>query len=302
MAAQQHHDMHTPHHRLHDMIHIMSQPFLHHDAAVMTSIRSQYFKAQKKRIWEAPQLHRDTHLPATHLPMGIKTKYNTSRGDTWYELFFDLIFVSAAVQIGHMVQADISLEGMAYAGLLFAVMRATWDELMFYQNRFDTPDMVHYSFYLIQAMCAFTMAGHLTVEGHTGTWDKDRNLEPFVIAAALARITQSMFYYQVIRLTEAYYNHFFIMAMSQAISGVLYLGPIIFPYGWDYYHVYFLIALVVERTFTSIMLRFFTSPKTTYVAPWHMGHMIHREVCNVLCDGFVYMYIYTYILLSIVQV
>jgi low temperature requirement protein LtrA len=224
--------------------------------------------------------------------MGLKTKYNTSRGDTWYELFYDLIFVSAAVQIGHMVQADITFEGMVYAGLLFAVMRATWDELMFYQNRFDTPDMVHYSFYLIQAMCAFTMAGHLTVEGHSGTWDKDRNLEPFVIAAALARITQSIFYYQVIRLTEAYYNHFFIMAMSQALSGLIYLGPILFPRGWDYYYLYFFVALVVERSFTNIAIKFFTNPKTTYVAPWHMGHMIHREVrlCAYACIVFIVTY------------
>ncbi len=90
-----------------------------------------------KKIWQAPALHRDT-LPsrselAFHSTKDVEYRHAVHRTEAWYELFYDLIFVATAIQIGEITHYDISLHGIFQSGLLFAVMRATWDQLMFYQ-------------------------------------------------------------------------------------------------------------------------------------------------------------------------
>ena len=81
-----------------------------------------------------PQLHRDTAVPS--VDMG--TRFNSHRNETWYELFYDLVFVAGAIQIGNFMKYDISIWGLFKSGIIFAVLRSTWDQLMFYQNKFDT--------------------------------------------------------------------------------------------------------------------------------------------------------------------
>ena len=93
-----------------------------------------------------PQLHRDIAVPAADMD----TRYNSHRGETWYELFYDLVFVAGAIQIGNFMKYDISIWGLFKSGIIFAVLRSTWDQLMFYQNKFDTKDILHHFYYLVQ--------------------------------------------------------------------------------------------------------------------------------------------------------
>lgn len=212
-------------------------------------------------------------------PFEVETRYQSHRSETWYELFYDLIFVASALQIGHIAQADISFEGIMKSGLLFAIMRATWDQLMFYQNRFDTKDMLHYIFYLIQAMCAFIMAEHLTLNNEHTKWDKENNLIPFIISACVARLTNAGMYFQLITMTNAYRRHFIAVAMSQLIAAFIYLSTILFDNAYKYYYIYWVIALFSERVFVMSYIYFFVPKENvSFRAPWHMGHLIEREV------------------------
>jgi low temperature requirement protein LtrA len=187
--------------------------------------------------------------------------------------------VATALQIGHIVQSDISIEGLFRSGVLFAVMRATWDQLTFYQNRFDTKDMLHYTFYLLQAMCAFVMAEHLTVNEETEKWDRDRNLTPFAVALAIARISSAAMYLQVMSLSTAFRRHFLSVSFSQILSSCLYLLPAIIPVYTDKYVWFWLSALMCERTFVMLYIYLICpNEKDSFRAPWHMNHLINREV------------------------
>lgn len=229
-------------------------------------------------------LHRDVALPSPD----FATHYESHRSETWYELFYDLVFVAAAIQIGHIVQYNISFEALFKAGLLFAVMRGTWDQLMFYQNRFDTKDLIHYVFYLLQAMCVFVMANHLTIDADNHHhWDRARNMKPFAIAAAVARFTHVIMYYQVTSITSKYRHHIFALSMSERLSGLIFLLSAVIPQQEEHYYIYWIVALVCERTLVHSYIFFFihrSSSSEQFSLPWHTGHVYHREVTKYTYD------------------
>lgn len=55
--------------------------------------------------------------------------------ETWYELFYDLVFVAAALQLGMVIKYDHRLLGLLKASVLFLMLRSTWDHVTMYQNR-----------------------------------------------------------------------------------------------------------------------------------------------------------------------
>ena len=244
----------------------------------------------KKHIWRAPKLLHDATVPEPSIQFQHRLKVH--REETWYELFYDLVFVAAALQIGHIVQSDISAEGLFKSGVLFAVMRATWDQLTFYQNRFDTKDMLHYVFYLLQAMCAFGMAEHLTVNEETEKWDDERNLAPFAVAVAIARVSNATMYMQIMSLSTAYRRHFMGVSFSQILSSLLYILPAVVTFCKEHYVWFWLAALLCERTFV-MMYIYLVCPneKDSFRAPWHMYHLINREVRYALSSLLVHMHI-----------
>lgn len=61
---------------------------------------------------------------------------NDDRHETWYELFYDLVFVAGALQLGLIIKYDHRLIGVFKAGVLFLILRSTWDHLTLYQNRY----------------------------------------------------------------------------------------------------------------------------------------------------------------------
>jgi hypothetical protein len=58
--------------------------------------------------------------------------------ETWYELFYDLVFVASAIQLGTVIKYDHRFLGMVKASVLFLMLRSTWDHLTLYQNRSQT--------------------------------------------------------------------------------------------------------------------------------------------------------------------
>lgn len=65
------------------------------------------------------------------------------RHATWLELFYDLVFVVAVIQLAHNLNDDVSLSGFCGFVVLFIPVWWSWIGTTLYANRFDTDDIVH---------------------------------------------------------------------------------------------------------------------------------------------------------------
>jgi hypothetical protein len=156
------------------------------------------------------------------IPARIEHSHSTDSHDdsqqheTWYELFYDLVFVASAIQLGTVIKYDHRPLGMAKAAVLFLMLRSAWDHLTLYQNRFALSlplcydrttslpwtcaclrfhinDVSHMAYYLMQAMGIFIIALHLQVEEdvhneNQHSWDRSKHQHPISLVATICRI------------------------------------------------------------------------------------------------------------------
>jgi inward rectifier potassium channel len=66
-----------------------------------------------------------------------------SKRPSWLELFYDLIFVAAFIQLGNALAGNVDLAGFAGFAAVFAPMWIAWAGTTFFINRFTTDDFVH---------------------------------------------------------------------------------------------------------------------------------------------------------------
>ena len=62
---------------------------------------------------------------------------------TWLELFFDLVYVAALIQLGDELSSDVSWGGVGRFVGIFAVLWWTWTGTTAYVNRFAVDDVLH---------------------------------------------------------------------------------------------------------------------------------------------------------------
>ena len=92
------------------------------------------------------------------------------RHATWFELFFDLVFVAAVSQLGAALGRDPSAAVFARFAVLFVVIVWAWVLYALYANRFDTDDLI---FRLAKsgamvAIVAVAVNLHRVMAGHGG--------------------------------------------------------------------------------------------------------------------------------------
>jgi low temperature requirement protein LtrA len=75
------------------------------------------------------------------------------RHATWLELFYDLLFAAVVAQLSLQLSQDISPRGLISFGALFVPVWWAWIGQTFYATRFDTDDLGHRLFIIVQ-MCA----------------------------------------------------------------------------------------------------------------------------------------------------
>lgn len=85
-----------------------------------------------ERHWQPPRYH----SPHTR-------EEDEDRKVGWLELFYDLVFVAAIVQLGNVLSADVSLAGVARFAALFVPIWWAWTGVTFYANRFEVDDIWH---------------------------------------------------------------------------------------------------------------------------------------------------------------
>lgn len=75
---------------------------------------------------------------------------------TWLELFYDLVYVAAIIQLGNMLSDDVSWDGVIRFVALFIPIWWSWTGVTFYVNRFAIDDLVH-------RLLIFTQIGFIAV-------------------------------------------------------------------------------------------------------------------------------------------
>jgi low temperature requirement protein LtrA len=85
------------------------------------------------------------------------------RHATWYELYFDLVFVAAVSQLATALSREPTLAGFLRFAGLFVPITWAWVGFSFYANRFDTDDVVYR---LVKAMAMLAIAA-LAVSVHS---------------------------------------------------------------------------------------------------------------------------------------
>jgi low temperature requirement protein LtrA len=93
------------------------------------------------------------------------------RHATWFELFFDLVFVAAVSQLGSALALHPSVPVFGRFAGLFIVVVWAWVLYTLYANRFDTDDLI---FRLAKSGAMLAIAGiavnlHQAMAGHGGT-------------------------------------------------------------------------------------------------------------------------------------
>lgn len=102
------------------------------------------------------------------------------RHATWMELFYDLLFAAVVAQLSLQLSQDISPRGLISFGALFVPVWWAWIGQAFYATRFDTDDLGHRLFIIVQ-MCAVAA---MAVNVHGGL---SHSAAGFALSYALVR-------------------------------------------------------------------------------------------------------------------
>jgi len=69
--------------------------------------------------------------------------HGEDRRVTWLELFYDLVYVAALIQLGNTLSEDVTPAGFTRFVILFALLWWAWTGVTFYINRFIVDDVPH---------------------------------------------------------------------------------------------------------------------------------------------------------------
>lgn len=138
------------------------------------------------QIW-APMRSRWYHRPVFHSPaLGIEKRAS------WLELFYDLIFVAAFIQLGNGLSAHVSLSGaLSFCGV-FVPLWVSWTGFTFYQNRYSIDDFVHRISVFVQM---FAVGGMALGAGTVLSGDSFG----FSISAGIALLTVGLLFFRAVR-------------------------------------------------------------------------------------------------------
>lgn len=125
------------------------------------------------------------HIPRLHVP-----RHGHERKVGWLELFYDLIYVAAIIQLGNALSHHVSISGfLAFFGLFIPIWWA-WTGFTFYNNRFVVDDFLHRCLVFVQMFGIGGMAVSVgdVLDGGTEGFAIFYALVRFVLVAMYARV------------------------------------------------------------------------------------------------------------------
>lgn len=114
-------------------------------------------------------------------PPRMRGNTNIERKATWTELFYDLAFVVAIAVVGHELSAHFDLKGVAVFLVVFGMFWWAWIGNTFYNDRFDTDDLIHRLLTLAQMIAIASAA--IFAHDILGT-----NFVPFILSYGAIRL------------------------------------------------------------------------------------------------------------------
>lgn len=81
------------------------------------------------------------------------------RSVSWLELFYDLIYVAALIQLGEALSENVTWAGAGQFVALFSLLWWAWIGTTFFSNRIDADDLPHRLLVFVQMFAI----GYLTV-------------------------------------------------------------------------------------------------------------------------------------------
>ena len=148
------------------------------------------------------------------------------RHATWFELFFDLVFVVAVAELAHLLVEDTSLRGFVRYLLLFVPVWWIWILFTFYADRFDTDDVV-YRLMGMLGMAAIIAMG-ITLPGAMAEGSAARLDAPFVASYLAARWVTFLLYLRAARIPYGR-RLVWIHGTTSVISTLIWLGSLLVP-------------------------------------------------------------------------
>ncbi len=133
------------------------------------------------------------HRPFLHSPALGDALRDPRRGMTkkvtWLELFFDLVFVAAFIQLGNGLSRQASLPGVAAFLASFVSLWVAWTGFTFYVNRFTVDDFVHRTIVFLQmlAVGATAVAATFVLGGKTFAFSLAAGAASLPVAVLYAR-------------------------------------------------------------------------------------------------------------------
>lgn len=179
-----------------------------------------------KSLWKPPRLH--------------SSKDNEKeRHATWLELFYDLVFVVAIAELAHNLEGNISLSGFFGFVFLFIPIWWCWVGTTFYATRFDTDDLGHRLFALLQ----MAIVAALAVNVHHGLEESSGGFALAYAASRSVLIFQYLFagyHVTVARPLTTWY------ATGFSISVALWVVSVFVPVPWRF--ALWAVGLIVDLT------------------------------------------------------
>ncbi|MEZ4400704.1 MAG: low temperature requirement protein A [Kofleriaceae bacterium] len=113
---------------------------------------------------------------------------------TWLELFYDLVFVAAFIQLGTALSERVSPAGYGGFALVFAAIWVAWTGFTYYVNRFTVDDFAHrlLAFAQMFAVVAMAVTAPEVLDG-----DPHRFALAFAVALAIIAVLYLRAYRQV---------------------------------------------------------------------------------------------------------
>lgn len=167
-------------------------------------------------------LQRWFHLPRLHVP-----SHHAERKVSWLELFYDLVYVAAIIQLGDALSHHVDLLGVLGFAAVLAPLWLTWTGFTFFSNRFVVDDALHRGLVFLQMFGIGGVA--LSVSGVL-----EGDLAPFTVTYALTRLTLAAMYLRAWRHTEAGRDLSAHFAQRIGLGALCWLGTTLLSAPWVY--------------------------------------------------------------------
>ncbi len=162
------------------------------------------------------------HRPALHSPaLGLEKKA------TWLELFYDLIFVAAFIQLGNGLSQNATPAGYAAFFAMFAPLWISWTGFTFYENRYTVDDFLHRVVVLLQmfAVAGMAISAPTVLEGKTVAFSAAAGVSQLLVVVMYARSSAQA------SEAKSYSRHWggvFALAGALWIGSAFVRGPLVF--------------------------------------------------------------------------